>query len=318
MFKIYKNIKKLNKKSIKECIALLKKNNLVSLPTETVYGLAANAYSNLAVKKIYKLKKRPKKNPLIVHYSDYNSLKKDVFINENFKKLFNFFSPGPITYILKKKPNSLISKYVTANLNTVAVRIPSNIIFRKIIKKLPFPLAMPSANKSSKLSTTSAQSVSKEFSHKIKLIIDGGVSKIGLESTVVDLSDSKIRILRPGIITKKQISQLLKIKINLANKNSSLKSPGMLKRHYSPGIPIKLNQKKADLKTAFLVIGKKFKIKKNVFNLSRSGNLKEAARNLYKTLRMIKEMNYKKINVIKIPNRGIGVAINDRLKKASY
>ena len=177
---------------------------------------------------------------------------------------------------------------------------------------------MPSANKSSKLSTTSAQSVSKEFSQKIKLIIDGGVSKIGLESTVVDLSDSKIRILRPGIITKKQISQLLKIKINLANKNSSLKSPGMLKRHYSPGIPIKLNQKKADLKTAFLVIGKKFKIKKNIFNLSRSGNLEEAARNLYKTLRMIKEMNFKKINVIKIPNRGIGVAINDRLKKASY
>ena len=318
MFKIYKNIKKLNKKSIKQCIALLRKNNLVSLPTETVYGLAANAYSEKAVKKIYLLKKRPKKNPLIVHYSKLAELKKDVFINNDFNKLFKIFSPGPITYVLKKRSNSNIAKSVSAGLDTIAIRFPSNKIVRAIMQKISFPLAMPSANISSKVTATSAESVSKEFKNKIKLILDGGNSKIGLESTVVDLSTAMIKILRPGAITKNQITRVLRKKIIIPKKYLLIKSPGILKKHYSPGIPIKLNQKTANSKTAFLVFGKKFKNEKNIFNLSKSGNLNEIAKNLYKMLRKAKELNYKKIHVYKIPKKGIGYAINDRLKKASY
>ena len=156
-----------------------------------------------------------------------------------------------------------------------------------------------------------------EFGKKIDFILDGGMSKIGLESTVVSLF-GKTKILRPGAISSKKIGKILKRKVTFLKKGRKILSPGMLKKHYSPGIPIKLNCKKADKKTAFIVFGKKYKRGKNVFNLSLNSNLNEAAKNLYKTLRKIKNLKYKKINVVKIPNYNIGIAINDRLKRASY
>ena len=151
---------------------------------------------------------------------------------------------------------------------------------------------------------------------KIKLIINGGKSKIGIESTVIDLT-SKPKILRPGIVSPETINKVLKTKINIVKKNLKLKSPGMLKRHYSPGIPVLLNQKTFNKKHAFITFGKKYKDKKNCFNLSKKSNLKEAASNLYKILRKIKKLKFKKIYVVKIPNKSVGIAINDRLKKAA-
>ena len=196
------------------------------------------------------------------------------------------------------------------------MRFPAHKIVRKVLKDINFPLAMPSANVSSGLSPVCAQDVFDEFRKKIKFIIDGGRSKIGIESTVIDLTNTP-KILRPGIITSSKIEKILKLKIKKKTNKSKIKSPGMLRRHYSPGIPILINQKKLDKKSAFIYLGSKFKNKKNFFSLSKNSNLNEASSNLYKTFRLIKKKGYKKIQIAKIPFEGSGVAINDRVKRAA-
>ncbi len=314
MKNIYSNIYSFNQKILVKTIKSLKQGNIVSLPTETVYGLAGNAYSNKAVKKIFKMKKRPKINPLIIHYFSSKNICDDVILNRNFKKLYRKFCPGPITFILKKSKNSKVCSLATANLKTVAVRFPKNQIIRKILKFSRFPLAMPSANISSGLSPVDVLDVFDEFKKKIKIIINGGKSKIGIESTVVDLT-GRPKILRPGIIGINEIKKV--IKIDFSKKKVKIKSPGMLKKHYSPGIPVIMNKKPENSNHAYIVFGKKDKIKNNYFNLSKKANLKEAASNLYKTMRKIKKMGYKKIFVAKIPKNGLGLAINDRLLRAS-
>ena len=316
MRNIYSNIFKVNNKNLSKAVDYLKKKQLIGVPTETVYGLAGNAYSKEAVKKIYLLKKRPFKNPLIIHYLNLEQLKNDVELNNDFYKLYKKFCPGPITFVLKKKKNSLLPGIATANLKTVAVRVPKNKTLRKILKSLNFPLAIPSANKSTQISPVSARDVVNEFGDSLKFILDGGNCVIGLESTVVDLT-SKAKILRPGLIIPSDISKILNKKIFVYKDSKAIKAPGMLKKHYSPGIPIKLNQKKAKNNEAFIVFGKKYKKTKNVFNLSNKSNLNEAARNLYRILRLIKKKNYKMICVSSIPKTGIGLAINDRLSRAA-
>ena len=316
MKNIYSNIFKFNKNILSKTLKYLKKSNIVGLPTETVYGLAGSAYSKKAVKKIYSLKKRPKINPLIVHYYNLKNLSNDVEINKTFLKLYKKLCPGPITFVMKKKKSSKICSFATAKLNTVAVRFPSNRKIRTILSKLNFPLAIPSANKSTGISPVNALDVAEEFKNKIKIIIDDGNSKIGIESTVLDLT-GKIKILRPGIISSKKIGKILGKKIQLAKKQNKIKSPGALKKHYSPNIPMKLNQIKANKNHAFISFGKKYKKTKNTFNLSKKSSLDEAAKNLYKVFRKIKKLNYKKIYVVKIPNKGAGVAINDRLRHAA-
>jgi len=179
---------KSNQSNIKKAKKYLDKNYCIGVPTETVYGLAANAYKNSAVKKIYNLKKRPKNNPLIVHYHDIDSLKKDCLINDNFIKLYKKFSPGPITYVLQLKKNSKISKYVTNNKKSLAVRFPKHTIFKNLLKQLDYPLAAPSANITTKVSAVNAKDVKEEFGNKIKYILDGGTCVIGIESTIVNLT----------------------------------------------------------------------------------------------------------------------------------
>ena len=317
MKKIYLNIYKSNFNNLKKAKKYIENNNIMGLPTETVYGLAGNAYSNISVKKIYKLKKRPSFNPLIVHYYDLNILKKDVILNKNFTKLYENLCPEPITFILKKKNKSNISKYVSAGKNTLAVRFPKHKVARNLLKILNVPLAAPSANISSKLSPTSAEDVVDEFKNKIRIVLDGGRCKVGLESTIIDLT-RKPNILRQGAITKKKIFQILKKKIKDNPHSKIIKAPGQLKLHYSPGIPIFMNKKKSKPNEAFITFGKKYKSGKNRFNLSKNNNLNEAATNLYRIMRKIKKKKYKSIIVAKIPKIGIGVAINERLKKASY
>ena len=222
MKNIYSNIFPYNKKSLHKTINYLQKEKIVGLPTETVYGLAGNAYSKKSVNKIYKIKKRPKINPLIVHYFNFKSAERDIFFNKDFFKLYKKFCPGPITFILKKKLKSKIQPIVSANSNTLAIRFPDHKIIRSILKKISFPLAMPSANISSNVSPVCAEDVVDEFKKKIKLIIDGGKSRIGLESTVVDLT-GKPNVLRPGIISSKLIHKVLKTKINILRKNLKLR-----------------------------------------------------------------------------------------------
>ena len=175
---------------------------------------------------------------------------------------------------------------------------------------------MPSANLSSKISPINARDVYEDLKNKISLIIDGGRSKIGIESTVIDLT-KKPRIVRPGIIDEKKIENFLKIKLNKGSPKLKINAPGMLKKHYSPGIPIFLNQKKPNYKSAFVYLGKRYINKKIFFSLSKNSNLKEAAANLYKTMRKIKKSGYKSIQIVKIPNYGPGIAINDRIKRAA-
>ena len=311
----YSNIYSFNKKALRKTVRFLKQGNIVGLPTETVYGLAGNAYSSKAVKNIFKLKKRPKKNPLIVHYKNINDAKKDVALNKQFYKLYKKFCPGPITFVLKKIKNSKIDPLVTANLNSIAIRFPNHKIVRKILENVNFPLAMPSANISSGLSPVSAKDVFDEFKKKIKIIINGGNSKIGIESTVIDLT-GKPKILRPGIVSPKDVKEFLRL--GLSDIKSKIKSPGMLKKHYSPGVPVIIGKKPSDFNSAYIIFGKKIKRRnKNYFNLSEKGDLKEAAANLYKTMRKIKNQGYKKIFVGDIPKKGPGLAINDRLSRAS-
>ena len=305
-----------NLANIKKSIFFLNKNECVAIPTETVYGLAANAYSNKAVKKIYTLKKRPINNPSIIHYSSLNQLKKDCELNKNFFILYKKFCPGPITFVLKLKKESRISKIATNNKKTVAIRFPKNKITQKLLKILNYPLAAPSANISTKISPVSASDVREEFGNKIKFILNGGRSKIGVESTIISLVD-KPRILRLGGIERAKINKVLNKNIKYDKTNKKISVPGQSKLHYSPGIPIKLNITKPKPNEAFILIKKRKKSYKNYYYLSKNKNLKQAAKNLYKILRIIKKKNYKSIVVEKIPNNGFGETINDRLKRAS-
>ena len=316
MKNIYLNIYKPNLINLKKAKKNIENNNVVGIPTETVYGLAGNAYSNRSVEKIFKLKKRPAFNPLIIHFKNLKDLKNDVMLNANFEKLYKAFCPGPITFILKKKKKSRISKIAIFGKKTVAVRIPKHKVVRNLLSILKFPLAAPSANISSKLSPTSAKDVVDEFGNKIKFILDGGQCQVGLESTIIDLIGKPV-VLRPGSITVEKIQKILKKKIKIKKNLRRISAPGQLKLHYSPGIPVKMNKKYAEKNQALIGFGKKFKTGKNHFNLSKKGSLKEAANNLYKIMRKIRKKNFKSIAVVKIPNTEIGCAINDRLRKAS-
>ena len=305
-----------NLSNIKKAKYYLDKSDCIAIPTETVYGLAGNAYSNKATLKIFKLKKRTKKNPLIVHYNSLRMLNNDCVVNTRFIKLYKKFCPGPITFVLKLKKNSRVSKNVTNNKKTLAIRFPSHTLAKKLLKLLSYPLAAPSANISTKISPVSKSDVEDEFGTKIKYILDGGRSKIGLESTIISLIGQP-KILRLGGIEREKINKVLNKNIKYDKTNKKIAVPGQSKLHYSPGIPIKLNVTKSKNNEAFILIKKRKKSFKNYFYLSKNKNLKQAAKNLYKILRIIKNRNYKSIVVEKIPNIGIGETINDRLKRAS-
>ena len=302
--------------NIKKAKKYLIKRQCVAIPTETVYGLAGNAYSDIAVKKIFNLKKRPMNNPLIVHYYDISKIKEDCYINDNFIKLYNQFSPGPITFILKLKKKSNISKYVTNYNKSLAIRFPKHRVLRQLLKNLDFPLAAPSANISTQLSSVQASDVREEFGSKIKYILNGGKCEIGVESTIVNLT-SKPSILRFGGLDISKIQKVLKKKISINTKPKKKIAPGQFDLHYSPGIPLRTNAKLPRKNEAFLLIKKRKVERKNYYYLSKKNDLKQAAKNLYSLLRKIKKDGYKMIAVEKIQNIGFGKTINDRLNRAS-
>ena len=302
--------------NIKKAKKYLDNDDCIAVPTETVYGLAGNAYSNKAVKRIFKLKKRPFNNPLIVHYYNINKLKKDCDLNDNFKKLYKRFSPGPITYVLSLKKNSKISKFVTNKQKSLAVRFPKHPLLRKLLKNLDYPLAAPSANISTKLSSVQASDVKEEFGSKIRYVLNGGRCNIGVESTIINLIN-KPTLLRFGGLEISKIERILKKNVSIKISSKKKIAPGQFPLHYSPGIPLRVNVKKSKSNEAFVLIKKRNISFKNYYYLSKKKNLKEAAKNLYSILRKIKKKGYKMIAVEKIPNIGIGKTINDRLNRAS-
>ncbi len=291
---------------------------VIAFPTETVYGLGADATNGKAVEKIYKIKKRPKNNPLIIHVNTIeNALNFGIF-NKNALKIARKFWPGPLTLVLPSVKNTAISDFVTSGLGTIAIRIPKNEIARKLIKIVKKPIAAPSANISGKLSPTLAKHVYENFGNNVDMIIDGGACQLGIESTVIYCSNDIISILRPGIIIKEEVEEVINKKIENNIKNKEVISPGVLKNHYSPKLPIKINVTSASPEEALLTFGKSWpKGSKTTLNLSINSDLKEAAANLFSMLNKLDKSGAKNIAVTKIPNKGIGIAINDKLKRAS-
>jgi L-threonylcarbamoyladenylate synthase len=307
-----------------KAIEYLQKGELVAIPTETVYGLAANAFNENAVANIFKVKNRPNFDPLIVHTS---SLLKAVNFTQSITdetwKLAEAFCPGPITFIIKK--NSKISDLVTAGHDTVGVRIPRHPLTQLLLESLDFPLAAPSANPFGFVSPTTAQHVQDQLGDKIPLILDGGPATVGVESTIVDASKKEIKILRLGGLSLEEIEETLNRKIDSIQTSSSKpNAPGMLISHYSPGCPLVLGPikwKKIENgeRIGIMYFGEKPSFETNIipFSLSESSNLEEAAQNLFKGLRFFADQKVVKVYVEKLPEIGLGRAINDRLARAA-
>lgn len=310
-------IKKINNKTINEAVELLQKGKLIGFPTETVYGLGADATNQKAILKIYKNKQRPKSNPLIVHTETIEQACSIGVFNSKIEKIAKDIWPGPLTVIVKKRENSIIRKELCAGNDTIAIRVSSNKTILAIIKKLGNPIAAPSANKSGMLSPTSAAHVEKQFKNNtdIPLILDGGKTKIGVESTVIGMKKNNIIIYRHGGVTKEKLEKKVNEKIiDLKHADFSEKSnisPGMLKKHYSPTVPLRINITNPRSDEILIGFGEKYKEP----NLSKSGDLDEAAANLFYFLEKY-EAKGNKIAIVPIPNIGIGVAINDRLNRA--
>ena len=315
--KLKTTIKKNNNKNILEIVSKLKAGEVIGLPTETVYGLAGRCDNKNTIENIYKIKNRPKNNPLIIHYSNINDALNDIYADSRAIELANKFWPGPLTLVAKVK-NKTICKSALSSMNTVAIRVPSNIIFLNILNKLNIPLAAPSANRYGKISPTSARDVYEELNGKISIILDGGNSLIGLESTVIDLTKQKTKIIRHGGINKKELNMIIPL---YENKKAFkvLISPGLSKSHYKPDTSMRINALRPRKNEAWLAFGSIPRNFKGIaLTLSKKKCLKEGAKNLYKMLRYLDKKKCCKIAVQKIPEFGLGVAINDRLRKAAF
>jgi L-threonylcarbamoyladenylate synthase len=295
---------------------LLKDGKLVAFPTETVYGLGARADSDKSIKRIFEVKGRPTYNPLIVHVSSMAMAQDIAVFDDESTKLLKVFWPGPITFVLPLKKNSRISTLVTAGLNTIAIRFPSSIVAQNILTAAKTPIAAPSANLSGKISPTSADLVSDYLDGRVDAILDGGVSELGLESTII--MTNPIRILRPGSITKQNIEAVIEKKVLGESKSTIILAPGQLKSHYAPVSNIRLNVNDPEPSELLLGFGN---VANAALNLSLSGDLHEAAANLFKMLSNIDQKAIKNgrrsIAISPIPEKGVGIAINDRIKRAA-
>jgi len=290
----------------------LANGGLVALPTETVYGLAANALDDAAVRQVYEAKGRPAHNPLIVHVFDKSHAIKWSKINAMAAALIDNFWPGPLTLVLPKSGRS-VSGAAGAGLETVAIRCP-DVSWTKVFIRSGFdgPIVMPSANRSGHISPTTAQHVADDLGEKIDLILDGGTCPNGIESTVLKIEDDYAVLLRPGAIPAEEFVPFIS-DLRLPRKDGNISAPGMLKSHYAPKALIRLNATSRKPGEAFLAFGPAGVAAD--FNLSEKGDLAEAARNLYKALRQLDTVST--IAIAPIPRSGLGAAINDRLQRAA-
>ncbi len=298
----------------------LNHGQLVAFPTETVYGLGANAWDGQAVAKIFDMKGRPRFNPLIVHISDLEIAEKLAHFNDLAYTLATHFWPGALTLILKKREGSGLSDLVSAGLETVALRIPNHPVAQELLKVSGCPVAAPSANLSGHVSPTKAEHVASDFENHNLMILDGGPTEIGLESTVINCIDKHAVLMRPGGIETNEIEALVgdRISVNCQETQQPL-SPGQLASHYAPNSSVRLNAEDIFQDEALLAFGPFApKVNTSFFNLSQSGDLKEAAANLFYGLRTLDKGHLNKIAVMPIPNTGLGEAINDRLKRAAF
>ena len=312
-------------KDINLAIEILKQDGIIGLPTETVYGLAARMSSEMAIKKIFELKNRPLTNPLIVHLAKAEDL---LLVAENIPPLAltlaEHFWPGPLTLILKKAKT--ISPLITATQTTVAVRMPNHGMALKLINQLGEPLVAPSANPYMAVSSTTADHVENYFGNKLPLVLDGGPCKKGIESTIIGFEENYLILYRHGSVTKEMIEAKTKCKVFYHERqHNKIQTPGMHFKHYAPKTPLIITdnivdsyQTHKDKKVGLLTFLAPIIDKNHQYVLSADGNIEIAASNLYKLLIAIDKKGYDLIIAEKLPEKGLGISINDRLKRASY
>jgi L-threonylcarbamoyladenylate synthase len=314
------NLQPASAAAIARAAAVIRAGGLVAFPTETVYGLGADATNSKAVARIFEVKGRPSFNPLIVHIGDLQVAESHALLDDRADDLAAAFWPGPLTLILPRRPDSTISELVSAGLDTVAIRMPAHPVSRDLLRAAGRPIAAPSANRSGRVSPTAPVHVAEELADEIDMILAAGRSEVGLESTIIDLSGPKPVLLRPGAVTREQIEALIG-SVDTANGDPDRpNAPGQLRRHYAPSTRLRLNAAMAEPGEALLAFGPALLAGRRadrVLNLSERGDPNEAAANLFAMLRALDAGGHRGIAVMPIPEAGLGAAINDRLGRAA-
>ena len=296
----------------------LRQGKLVAFPTETVYGLGGDATSDRAVAAIFAAKGRPSFNPLIAHVASVSEVAQHAELSAKAQAVARAFWPGPLTLVLPRRRDCRISLLATAGLDSVAIRVPSHKIAQTLLAMAGLPLAAPSANPSGRLSPTSAEHVLADLSDKVEFVIDSGPCTVGVESTVLSLLEDRPCILRPGAVTAEVLAEVLKEPVPIETGVEDVaapRSPGRLLSHYAPSLPVRLNATAAEPGEALLGFGPS--APKDALNLSLTGDLQEAAANLFALLRRLDDPKHRAIAVMPVPEKGLGVAINDRLRRAA-
>jgi L-threonylcarbamoyladenylate synthase len=304
--------------AISQAAQALARGETVAFPTETVYGLGANARDAGAVAKVFAAKERPRFNPLIVHVPDASAAESFAVFDDTARKLADAFWPGPLSLVLPKRPDSGIADLVTAGLDTIALRAPNHPVAQALLASCKLPLAAPSANRSGRISPTEAAHVAAELGEIPSMILDGGPCARGIESTVVRVTDTEPVLLRLGAVPRAKIEPVLGHTLHMAAEDAPIASPGQLERHYAPQTPLRLDAKHVRADEALLAFGANApEGARKTINLSESGDLAEAATKLFAALRALDESGAAAIAVMPIPDEGLGEAINDRLRRAA-
>lgn len=309
---------KADRAAIAAAARTLDAGGLVAFPTETVYGLGADATNGEAVARLYAAKGRPRFNPLIAHVTDANAARRLAKFDADAELFASVFWPGPLTLVLPKAPGGPVSELATAGLDSIAVRMPDHPVARDILAALGRPVVAPSANQSGRVSPTTAQHVLADLGGRIDLVIDGGPTNIGVESTIVSCLGAPV-LLRPGGVPRAVIERVLghALAMTESKDEEAPLAPGMLASHYAPRTPLRLNAGDVRTGEALLAFGRDVPQAEHVLNLSPSANLIEAAANLFSHLRALDASGASTIAVVSIPTEGLGEAINDRLARAA-
>ena len=307
--------------AIKRAAAVLAAGGLVAFPTETVYGLGADATRGETVAKIYEAKARPQFNPLIAHVPDLAAARQQGVFNAEALQLAQAFWPGPLTLVVPAAETCSVSDLARAGLPSLALRVPAHPVARALLEAFGRPVAAPSANRSGRISPTTADHVMEELQGRCDLVLDGGAAEVGLESTIVDCTGPEPFLLRPGGITREALEEQLGRPLAFQLKGSAVIAPGMLESHYAPDASVRLNAVDVEQGEAVLdFAGQLFAVRRQAkayAELSRSGDLQEAAGNLFAALRKLDASGAQRIAVAPVPPTGLGEAITDRLSRAA-
>ncbi len=299
---------------IADAARILREGGLVAFPTETVYGLGADATSDRAVARVYDAKGRPRFNPLIVHVPDLAHAERLGVFGREARRLAEAFWPGPLTIVVKRRADCPVSLLASAGLDSLAIRVPDHPVAHDLLAALDRPVVAPSANPSGKVSPTTAEHVRKGLGGTVAMIFDGGACAVGLESTIVSFLEDEPRLLRPGGLAREKIERVLGHALVTSGDEAQPNAPGQIESHYAPRAQLRLDADAPQKDEAYLGFGPSYK---NGANLSPSGDVVEAAANLFRMLHELDATGAKRIAVAPIPSTGLGEAINDRLKRAA-